>query len=1357
MKVETSTRHIILRPSHCKLLRQLEGIVLVFIVCNTIVIAKDSPGILQELETAVSKAIQQEYPLLAPAAFQRAKQLYEEADAGLRKNEPEARIRARTAEAMRALTEAGRVAENVRRSLAEALASREASRKLDPSMAQRLTRAEQLLAEAAAKTEAGYTPEADRLSREASLEYRNAGATFLREVKLAEVRRELDSLRGRLPEGDLDRAERTFKSASESLRDLSGLNLAELARIIDGIVKIIYPRFFWEPPMTLQMGEFTLYVESYEVRRWDFQNQVIIGASGTAWLSFECSQRIIFPYAGLSTLLRTMTVVESVRDDTREISIADARRIDPSQVIGSRMQVRVPAYATTGIQIADALRDLVAVRYQPKGDIKVRFENLTIRPGGTPTTGIVTAGTANYPTIPPVPEHATLQIAGFTLYINKLTLTPNSATANAELEMPNSIVDPGTGHPGRISLGDFAISSDCQFRRELPALTFGAWSVGNTEMLIRGTGVVADFDKSWAAPGLGTGSDAAAPAWRGVILDRGATMAAASPIISNSGYLRAQYKFSKAEISDAGLKGNFVLDAPFDFTSLQPVGYAVRISRGFIDLLGSAVSAGEFQNDRLAAPKAAAEAPGGGLVEAEYAQISVNANLDLQGFVKPPAAIEWGEYNKIAGRPTFYRAEEMQYARFYLSGTYKTSYFPLDGSGSFVEPIALISNLPAIGIQGLSVFFPKRFVIFTPDTPGQKPLVFRAFGQDDRAKANWLNISFGGVHGRMSEMFAERATNTDLGPIEKPFYVGREPFRDNKENHYRINIKYVSSAVYDCDMRGTLHLPMPVQSDMDFTNMVFTSTAQNAGAKVPFNNPLKLSYWGLDMVKKPGASSAGVISVRTGQVLFTAAGIRERRHFASPFYLTWGEMLANGSLRRLIFDYNSAGQKFDRFHYTASFVRLSDYNPASPGDPAFLKVAGTAHIDFFGAKYINLNDFYDPSKPGDPWNGRVVKLMSDAQPNSFSATDPILARTWSDNLGTLNFKYNYDDNLQDGFVGTGQMSFQEVSGSLASSIVVKAERICMSASESVRHDFKLGPAAHFGSMKRITGCGCIENGQLERVMLSAELEGDADVNALLRSAAYGSVEWLLTPSITQLEIQGDLFLSLLSGNGIEVQGHARFTSDRSQDFVEGEIDGKFDTSSALGTSSVTADGQLNWHLGKVGGSSYQSIQGRLAVNVVSSLVGGSAEGGFYIGINAPKSEAWVLATGGDKFKLDTGPLPQRLTGVYGYAKLSRSINVYVFSGGIEAYAGLGGFVANIPGAPTGVALPYVVGNVGVHIWGDILGGFVSADGWADLNVIAPYPFSFRGTLGLEGCVLWVACKSVDVSVGLNSSNGLFVE
>jgi hypothetical protein len=344
------------------------------------------------------------------------------------------------------------------------------------------------------------------------------------------------------------------------------------------------------------------------------------------------------------------------------------------------------------------------------------------------------------------------------------------------------------------------------------------------------------------------------------------------------------------------------------------------------------------------------------------------------------------------------------------------------------------------------------------------------------------------------------------------------------------------------------------------------------------------------------------------------------------------------------------------------------------------------------------------------------------------------------------------------------MGFLWIDGTMAASIVLKAERECMNVSETTHHDLTAGPVAHFGSMTRTTGCGCIENGQLQRVELNSELEPSADVNILLRAASYGSIEWSLTPTVSTLEVAGDMFLTILLGGNIEVTGRALFTVDREKDFVEGAVDGKIDTGTSLGLNSVTADGQLNWHLGTFGGTSYQSIQGRLAVKVDAPLSGRTSEGGFYAAINAPKSEAWVLANAGDRFKLNTTPLPDRLTGVYGFAKMSDSINLYVFSGGVEGFAGLGGFVltaqqvADLGAQASGLGpgLPFVIGNVGMHIWGEILGGLVSADGTADINIIAPYPFSFQGTLGLEGCVVWVVCGSTDVTIGLNSSDGLFV-
>ena len=58
-----------------------------------------------------------------------------------------------------------------------------------------------------------------------------------------------------------------------------------------------------------------------------------------------------------------------------------------------------------------------------------------------------------------------------------------------------------------------------------------------------------------------------------------------------------------------------------------------------------------------------------------------------------------------------------------------------------------------------------------------------------------------------------------------------------------------------------------------------------------------------------------------------------------------------------------------------------------------------------------------------------------------------------------------------------------------------------------------------------------------------------------------------------------------------------------------------------------------------------------------------------------------------------------------------------------------------------IALPFIVGNTGIHIWGEILGGLVGTSGWGNFNVIVPYPFSYQGTIGLEGCVAWVVARA----------------
>jgi hypothetical protein len=1332
--------------------------------------ATDATVVFRRADAALA-TVSQNTPLFAPTSFSKAVHEYQAAASALKAKSDKETITA-SEQAIHSLETANSVDAQNEELLKDTKSVRDTTIAINGIPISSLARADEILKQAAAAAEAGKKDEALSIASKASQAYASIAAQFIKQKWAPDIEKEISEARADAPVVLIERAQAALDRDISSADTVKPAELNDLIARLKGIEGLLFPPFFRTPPANLQMADFVLQVIHYDQRRWDFKSGDITNASGTAWLVFNCQPTFHRPpFWQIATVAKNFRVVKTVKNPTEEIALTDAVQLEPGALAGSTIAVDLPTYATTPLQISQAIAQQIQWLLKPAGGIEVHFDNLTIEPLSTPNTGRVLQGTASYPTVPPDPANASLAIAGFNLLLHSIELSPTRALVNAELEMPITLVDSGTGHPGRVDLGTFPITSACVFRRDLPQLAYGPWEVGNTGMQIQGSGVLADFDPSWASPSAPAGSTAAAPAWEGTILGAGATKAT-SPVISNSGYLSAAYSYQIALVAASGLSGQFKLTAPYEFESVEPFGYRVSISTGHVDLLDSAVADGQFDEDKLVLPKTAVLTTTGAAVTATHNQLQLDSNLNLLSGATLSAAIRWGEFASHPPTDTYYESQGFKYGRFYLCGTPRMSYFPLDAADNFSTTNPLLTSPEISGMQGLTVFFPQSLQVDTPDTPTPSPLKFISINQSDRSTADWINFSFGGVNAQLQNFMSQPGTKTDLGPVYQAFYKGKAPFlaglgsgaSEKLQKRYSLAMQFVTSAVYSANMQGAVNLPMPVNSNLDFSEMAFTSTAQISGAQLPMTSPLGLSYWGLDVVKKPGMTSAGVISVRTGEVFFTAAGIQESRHFAMPFYLMWGDLLANGSVSKLEFDYNGAGQKFDGFGYTTSFVKLSDYDPAQPA--GYLKTAGRVAFDVFGAKYININDAYDTTKPSDPYDNRNVTLANDSDPNGpYEPTDHALNADWGNGFANFAYTYDYDINAQDGFVGPGTMGVQWIDQNLQSSIVLKSDRICMSANDTNFHDITLGPVAHFGTMSSITGCGCIVNHQLERLILSAQLESTTDANIVLRSASYGEVQMMFTPSVSTVEFTGDMYLSILAGGNMEVAGDAKFTVNRDQDFAEGDVDGHFDSSTALGLNSVSGDGHVNWHVGVLGGTGYESLQGQLALSVLTPLAGTSAEGGLYVGINAPLSDAWVLTAAGPHFKLNTAALPARLTGMYGYVKGGQSVNLYILSGGFEEFVGLGGFVltpqqaTNLGAQNTAnvVGLPYVVGNVGAHAWGSILGGLVSADGWADLQVILPYPYQFQGDIDLSACVLWVACGDADVTVGLNSSQGFYLQ
>ena len=677
------------RASRSRAISAVAGSIwLLAVVCSPAIgWAQPASELRRPLDAAIVAAQALEAPLLAPRAYGEAKRLYEAADEALRKGSPYTDIRAEVERAIAAAQHAGRAAVDVRAHFGETLSERAALLQIDPAIPLAAQSADRLLHEAAALAEAGDRQGANRIIEQMSVELAQAGAAVLRENKLAKTRRTLEQERGDAPADAVAAAFRELDAAATVLAD-QRLRIAEVIAVdkrLDDLIIKLFPGFYRNPPMTLTIDGFTLFVESYETRSWDFRNTAIVGASGTAWVSFHCGPKLVHPFPLPSTIIKTFRVVETVRDPTSEISTDAARRLGPGRAAGETLELRLPKSATTAFEVARAIEELLTLELKPKGDIRVRFENLTIVPGAVPGFGIVLAGQAVYSTTPPA-ARPRLRIAGFALELEQLVVTPAGAIVAAVLEFPVSIVDPGTGHPGRVPLGNLAITPDCKFHRELPAHAYGPWAVGNTEMLIRGTGVIADFDTAWAPPSAIPPSAAAQPVWRGAILGSGDTIPAAERIVSNSGYLRARYTFPMAEVTAPGLLGQFTLATPFTFRTLEPFDYEVRVSKGGVNLRDSAVENGRFDDDRIVAPSAAVRDPAGATIAAVYARLDLDAQLNLQGNTTISSRVRWGDFVTGAGPSSFYEVRDIGFSSFFIAGQYRPNYFPLDAAGAFVEP-----------------------------------------------------------------------------------------------------------------------------------------------------------------------------------------------------------------------------------------------------------------------------------------------------------------------------------------------------------------------------------------------------------------------------------------------------------------------------------------------------------------------------------------------------------------------------------------------------------------------------------------------------------------------------------------------
>ncbi|KXK56589.1 MAG: hypothetical protein UZ07_CHB004001363 [Chlorobi bacterium OLB7] len=1123
-------------------------------------------------------------------------------------------------------------------------------------------------------------------------------------------------------------------------------------------------------PDTLIAGGFTIVVED-----WDASSKSVDPSrpSGIGRVKFDCNggkKPKPWWFGNIGVIRKNFDVVGAVSDSATELAVSEAIYVEPTVKIGDVVALDLPAGSVTSLAETVVNRNAILDLFKknvPDG-IRVAFRDVTWD-SPTDRTEVLTDGIAIYPSSSPVPTPPAEVVldSAFTLAIDSLIIRPASASVKGAVLLPTSIISNDTCTRARLPLPMTTITSTCEFYQEVADANYGQWYIGETGLLVFGKGYTLDFSSAQSPAGP---APPLAASWKGVKLNSGTTPDPPSDsVISNRGYVKAKYTFANGLITGSGFAARLNFGGGFVYHALDPFGYQINLSgSGYLRLAKSAIENGEFNNSSIRLPRVAISTGGSSIARVDVFNVNlkVQPDQDLFADLLMKDNLAWGEFSK-AGPKRYYAingsATDIP-AHFYLGARWMAPFYPLTDTTYTTPTFApATTQLEAQRMQGVTIprIHNVPLMIATRDRPDpNEGLKFPA----ETVVGIWMNIVRTGVHTEVSiRAEKERLGEIEMGPVWEtgPAYAGEAPFKTlfgydpkkKEQNRGIMRFQFVESAVWHSTLHGSVKLPMPVAAEIDFKQMMFTSTAECSGGQVDLSQPDTMAYWGVGLVPKDPTKSAGILCVKLGVIYLTAAGFNEPRHFAKPFYLVWGEMKASGNMGRLVFDYNSVGQKFDRFGFSPELVKLSPYVPTDSGH---VLAYGSVAINFFGSKKLSIVD-YKSLKLNNPFNGRFVRVLDTAYMGA-PASQLEWQRNWGDGIANLEYdSIRYHVDRQDGFFGSGEVSLFNITGGMYSTIDIAAEGICFRVMEESAHTFALGPVAQMSAMGNIWGCGCIVGESLEKIAIGGEASSSLGLGFSIAARGANMVSMIMSYSPTRfvMEANGAMFVNV-GAVDLEVTGLASFTVERGEEmFVEGYFRGTVNLGAVI--AGVEGEGEFDWHLG----TDYQSVQGRVAVRIWGYMGGVGAQTGIFFGHNVPKERVWVMDGINGRFGLNKGGLPARLTGFYAFLNVEASVSFYFLaSGGFQLYVGVGAFVSDSPfigGTPVpGLAFPYFVGNVGVRIWGEILGGLVSAAAWGNLQFTGALPPAFEGTIGLEGCVLWVLCGSVDITCGYNRTDGFYM-
>jgi hypothetical protein len=529
-------------------------------------------------------------------------------------------------------------------------------------------------------------------------------------------------------------------------------------------------------PDFLRAGSFTIAVEAWDKRS---KSRDPLLPSGVGRITFSCLPAIIHPpWDNFEFIPKHFDVVNLVTDSLSQLSLAEARFINPEIQLGEKLEINLPQRTRLVDQLLDRNVFVDFFKKKPSG-LRVAFRDVRWS-GPVKKTVTLTEGVAWYPAAPAIPP-APAQVAiasGFILAIDSLTITPDSAVVAGSLLLPSCLISAANCTRASLKLPPTLITAGCKLYREFPDSTFGALAVGETGLQIQGRGYTLDFSATQSDPRV---TPSLPNSWKGVVFHGGETPdAPADTLTSNRAYMKAKYDFTNALVTASGLEAKLKLRSPFTFRTLEPFDYIVNLPSGHLTLKACGIQAGQFQNGFIQLPFVAVRDTSGKPIFASYDSLAVQSDMDLFGRVKIKSDFMWGEFFKTAGSPRFYQLDPGDVANgyFYLAARQMKPYYPVTGN-TFTSPTLFpyVTQLEALGIQGVTIpsLGGRQFIIWTQDVPKPNPKHRQLAFPPSTVRDVWMNFIGTGVHAEIKiYKLSGMLTNVILGPTwaTKPRYQG---------------------------------------------------------------------------------------------------------------------------------------------------------------------------------------------------------------------------------------------------------------------------------------------------------------------------------------------------------------------------------------------------------------------------------------------------------------------------------------------------------------------------------------------------------------------------------------------------------